>query len=294
MGASQFSPTPSDAQRTVFSPFELVVTRFGPWKIPKCFQNGPLWDQTWVKNGSKTHFSKSDLGPFGMLKELFVAHFEPVVMRFGARKIPKCLEKGPFWDQKWVKNGSKKHFSKSNRGPFGMLKQVFLAHFKPAVRRFGPWKILKCFQNGPLWDQKWVKNGSKTHFSKSDRGPFGMPKQVFLARFEPAVTRFGPWKIPKCLQNGPLWDQTGVKNGSKTHFSKSDHRPFGMPKQVFLARFEPAVTRFGPWKIPKCFQNGPLWDQKWVKNGSKTHFSKSDRGPFGMLKQVVLAYLSPW
>ena len=43
-------------------------------------------------------------------------------------------------------------------------------------------------------------------FSKSDLGPFGMLKQVFLARFEREVTRFGPWKIPKCLQNGPFWD----------------------------------------------------------------------------------------
>ena len=49
-----------------------------------------------------------------------------------------------------------------------------------------------------------------------------------------------------------------------------------MVKQVFLARFEPVVTRFGPWKIPKWLENGPFWDQKWVQNGSKTRFSKSD------------------
>ena len=59
-----------------------------------------------------------------------------------------------------------------------------------------------------------------------------------------------------------------------------------MLKQVFLARLEPVVTRFGPWKIPKCVQNGPFWDQNWVKNGLKMHFSKSDRGSFGMLKQL--------
>ena len=39
-----------------------------------------------------------------------------------------------------------------------------------------------------------------------------------------------------------------------------------MLKQVFLAHFEPVVTRFGPWKIPKCLENGSFWDQKWVKN----------------------------
>ena len=74
-------------------------------------------------------------------------------------KIPKCLENGPFQDQKWVKNASKTNFSKSDPGPFGMLKQVFLAHFEPVVTRFGPWQIPKCLENGSFWDEKWVKNG---------------------------------------------------------------------------------------------------------------------------------------
>ena len=30
--------------------------------------------------------------------------------------------------------------------------------------------------------------------------------------------------------------------------------------------FEPEITRFGPWKRPKCLENGSLWDEKWVKN----------------------------
>ena len=64
-------------------------------------------------------------------------------------------------------------------------------------------------------------------------------KQVVLAHFEPVGTGFGSWKLPKCLENGPFWDQEWVKNGSKTRFYKSDSRPFGMLKQVFLARFEP-------------------------------------------------------
>ena len=46
-------------------------------------------------------------------------------------------------------------------------------------------------------------------------------------------------------------------------------RPFGKLKQVFLACFEPVVTRFGPWKIPTCLENGPFWEHKWVKNGLK-------------------------
>ena len=113
-----------------------------------------------------------------------------------------------------------------------------------------------------------VSRAKKKIFSRVVPRPLGMLKQVFLARFEPVVARFGPWKIPKCLENGSFWDQKWVKNGSKTHFCKSDIGPFGMLKQVFLARFEPVVTHFGPWKIPKCLENGSFWDQKWVKNGS--------------------------
>ena len=39
-----------------------------------------------------------------------------------------------------------------------------------------------------------------------------MPKEVFLACFELVVARFGPCKIPKCLENGLFRDQKGVKN----------------------------------------------------------------------------------
>ena len=59
-----------------------------------------------------------------------------------------------------------------------------------------------------------------------------------------------------------------------------------MLKQVFLAHFELVVTRFGPWKIPKCLEEGPLCEQNWVKKGSKTLFSKIDPGLLGVHKQV--------
>ena len=74
-----------------------------------------------------------------------------------------------------------------------MLKHVFLAHFELLVTRFGPWKTPKCLESGPFRDQKWVKNGSKTRFSKSDPGPFGMLKQVLVAHFEPVLTEFSPF-----------------------------------------------------------------------------------------------------
>ena len=82
-----------------------------------------------------------------------------------------------------------------------MLKQLVLAHLEPAATGFGSWKIPKCLENGPFWDQKWVKNGSKTHFSKSDPEPFGMPKQAFLARFEPVLTEFSQKPSTTCVHH---------------------------------------------------------------------------------------------
>ena len=79
---------------------------------------------------------------------------------------------------------------------------------------------------------------------------------------------------------------TGSNRGKNMTFLKNDPRPCVMLKQVFLDRFAPVVAHFGPPKIPKCLENGLFWDQKWVKNGSKTHFSKPHPRPFGVHKQV--------
>ena len=80
--------------------------------------------------------------------------------------------------------------------------------------------------------QQGPPGAKKMTVFKNDPGPHGMPKQMFLARFELVVARCGPPKIPKCLENGLFWDKKWVKNGSKMGFSKNDPRPFGVPKQV--------------------------------------------------------------
>ena len=166
--------------------------------------------------------------------------------------------------QQWVHHGprvKKIIFSKVVPRRLGMLKQAFLAHFEHLLTHFVPWIFTKCLENGHFQDQKWVKNGSKTCFSKSDPRPLGMLKQVFLAHFEPVVTCFGPWKIPKFPENGSVWDQKLVKNGSKTHFPKNDPGPFGMLGQVILTHFEPIWTVFGPWESQ--------YSLKWGRLGSK-------------------------
>ena len=155
---------------------------------------------------------------------MFFGPFEPVVAHFGPWKIPKCLENEPFQDQmgqKWVKNT----FFKTDLAPFGMLKQVVLAHFEPEVTRFGPWKIPKCLEHWPFWGQKWVKNGSKTHFTKIDPGPLGMLKQMFLAHFEPVVTCLAHGKCQSALKMGHFGTKNGSKMGEKRAFPKviQDH-----------------------------------------------------------------------
>ena len=45
-------------------------------------------------------------------------------------------------------------------------------------------------------------------------------------------------------------------------FLKNDPRPCATLKQVFLDRFELVVAHLGPPKMPKCLENGLLWDQK--------------------------------
>ena len=60
-----------------------------------------------------------------MLGQVFLAHFEPIWTGSGPWKPQNSLKMGPFWEQKWVKKGSKKCFFKSDLGPLGVHKQVF-------------------------------------------------------------------------------------------------------------------------------------------------------------------------
>ena len=118
----------------------------------------------------------------------------------------------------------------------------------------------------------------------------------------PTFCGFHPSELPKWTPRppypGPLGcgklqaqAQTGkwvnmVQWGRKMTFLKNDPRPCVILKQVFLDCFELVVAHFGPPKIPKCLEDALFWDQKWVENGSKTHFSKTHPTPFGVHKRV--------
>ena len=59
-------------------------------------------------------------------------------------------------------------------------------------------------QPGPTVGPPGSPGRKKPIFFKVVPRPLGMLKQAFLARFEPMGVRFGPWKITKCLENGPF------------------------------------------------------------------------------------------
>ena len=59
----------------------------------------------------------------------------------------------------------------------------------------------------------------KTCF-KNDRGPHGMPKQVFLARFELMVASLALRKSQNALEMGCFGTKNGSKMGQKCVFPK--------------------------------------------------------------------------
>ena len=93
-------------------------------------------------------------------------------------------------------------FLNNDPRPCATLKQVFLDRFELVVANFGRPKIPNCLENGLLWDQKWVKNGSKTRLSKPHLGPFGVHQRVKWAHCEPILGHFGPSEVQKALKVG--------------------------------------------------------------------------------------------
>ena len=67
-----------------------------------------------------------------------------------------------------------------------------------------------------------------------------------------------------------------------------------MMNQVFLARYEPELTRFAAWKNAKCLEDGPFWDQKGSKMGQKRIFPKGILDHFGCSNKCFWPILSLW
>ena len=63
--------------------------------------------------------------------------------------------------------------------------------------------------------QKWVQ---KAFFQKVIVDHLRSSKKCFQPMSSLFVTRFGPWKIPKCFESGPFLVKNGPAMGQKSIF----------------------------------------------------------------------------
>ena len=91
-------------------------------------------------------FLKNDPRPCATLKQVFLDRFELVVAHFGPPKIPKCLENGLFWDQKWVK---KRIFPNLILDHLGCTIGRNEPTLSPFWGHFGPSEVQKSLESGP-------------------------------------------------------------------------------------------------------------------------------------------------
>ena len=162
----------------------------------------------------------------------------------------------------WVHDMSEKRPKNGQKWPECALSRVKEAQNQGRAVSWATWLKTK-FRGHLVHPQPPTFYG----FQASD-SPNGMPRPPYqwslgAARGQPSRRIVGA--------NG---GSTGVPGAEKMIFFKVGPRPLGMLKQVVLGRFEPVVARSGPWKIPKCIENGSFHDQKWVKNGSNGNFPK--------------------
>ena len=134
---------------------------------------------TRVPGAKKIIFSKVVPRPLVMFREVFLGRFEPVVVRYGPRKIPKCLENGPFWDQKWVKNGGKRVFPKVILDHSGCSNKWFGPILSPWCRVLAHGKSQNALKRGWFNTKNGSKLGEKRHFLKVIIGHLGGSKKCF-------------------------------------------------------------------------------------------------------------------
>ena len=120
---------------------------------------------------------------------------------------------------------------------------------------------MKWVVSRPKMGKKWVKNS----FFHKRSSTIWDAQTFFLAHCEPKITCFGPWKRPKSLENGPLWDQKWIKTGSKTCSSVSDPGPLGVHKHV-----KPRAVRLRCVKEPSNALQLHNMSEKWPKKAPKS------------------------
>ena len=239
---------------------------------------GPASPRTMGANGGSTRvpgakkmiFFKVVPRPLGMLKQVFLARFEPVVARFGPRKSQNALKMGHFGTKSGSKMGQKGLYSKVIVAHLGCPNKCFWPVLSPLWRVLGHGKSQNALKMGRFGTKSGSKMGQKRLFSKVMPYHLGCPNKCFGPVLIPWWRVLGHGKSQNAFKMGRFGSKNGSKMGQKKRFLKGDRGPFGMLEQVFLTRLEPVVPRFGPRKIPIWLEKGPFWDekkcQKWVKN----------------------------
>ena len=152
------------------------------------------------------------------------------------------------------------------------------------------WRATATNQEQAISLATWLKMRFRGHLVHPQPPTFCGFHPSELPKWTPRTPVPRPTRLRQAASAGPnRWVPKWVNMvqwGRKMTFLKNDTRPCVMLKQVFLDCFELVVAHFGPPKIPKCLEDALFWDQKWVKNGSKTHFSKTHPTPFGVHKRV--------
>ena len=149
---------------------------------------------------------------------------------------PRNQERAVSWAT-WLKTEFRGHLVHPQPPTF----YGFEASESPNETRRPPYEWSLGAAGGPASPRTMGANGGSTRvrrakkmiFSKLVPGPLGMLKQVFLGRFEPVVARFGPWKIPKCLEMGHFGTNNASKMGHKRVFPKVILDHFGCSNKWF-------------------------------------------------------------
>ena len=103
----QASESPNETRRPSYQwSFGAAGGPAGPHAV------GANGGSTRVPRAKKIIFSKVAPRPLGMLRQVFLGHFEPVVARFGPWKIQNALKMGRFGTNKGSKIGQKRVFPK--------------------------------------------------------------------------------------------------------------------------------------------------------------------------------------
>ena len=96
-----------------------------------------------------------------------------------------------------------------------------------------------------------------------------MLKQVFLARFEPVVTHFGPWKVQNALKMGSFGTKDGSKMGQKHIVPKVTLDHLGCAIKCNEPILSPLGAILAPLRSQKTLKMGHFVKKNWSKMGQK-------------------------